>query len=878
MVAKADGDVAAALDHRLSEVQKVGPVGRNGPDAAEMRVVVRGEKVDECIQTAPCARMAGNQAALGEKEFGEDGSRKYAGCREGLEESQGRDTPDGRHRESANSTGACREALERTHRVVVDEIITAYAGIALRPDREGSAGEIERNEIGTRRLVLGHAFDVGEPRVEIGQRIGAERRHHQDIAALPDFPCGLRVERRISARCSRLRVPRVVVDDGGAGITTAGCVFADLVGRKRNMGVRLPRCVFVEPCVDDQLFQSSSFRGAGSILRCRQTGWPWRFEMARLGDLIPRGGVRFSSDGAVRSRRPAVCAEIRAPRTGDFEMKRALVILLVTALLGGAAVWLKRDKVLLAVLKFRSATAYEVAANRPIPWSKGPAAAEAFAGERPPNIILIVADDLGYNDLSAYGGGVAGGRVATPHIDQLAAGGVRFGQSYSGASTCAPSRAMMMTGRYPTRTGFEFTPTPAGMSKMVNLVSRTMDRTLPPSVFDAEAEADQPPFAEKGLPAAEVTIAEMLQEKGYYTAHIGKWHLGRAPGMAPHDQGFEDSLLMASGLYLPESDPGVVNAKLAFDPIDQFLWSSMTFANSFNSGDADRFEPGGYLTDYWTDESIRVIEANQNRPFFLYLAHWGTHTPLQATREDYEAVGDIQPHRLRVYAAMVRALDRSVGRIMDTLEETGLADNTVVLFTSDNGGPGYLGLPDVNSPFRGWKITMFEGGLRVPLFVHWPAKIAPGSVVQTPVAHIDLMPTLAAMADAPLPRDVEIDGENLLPLALSEPGSQWSRETLFWQNGHYQVVRHGDWKLQVNDRPGDGRQHWLFDLASDPTEQNNLAQIREDKRAELAALLDAHQASSRGPLYPHTVQMPVMIDKTLAEAYVEGDEYVYTPN
>ncbi|GIR71678.1 MAG: hypothetical protein CM15mP74_29290 [Halieaceae bacterium] len=138
------------------------------------------------------------------------------------------------------------------------------------------------------------------------------------------------------------------------------------------------------------------------------------------------------------------------------------------------------------------------------------------------------------------------------------------------------------------------------------------------------------------------------------------------------------------------------------------------------------FEPGGYLTDYWTDESIKVIKANRNRPFFLYLAHWGIHTPLQATRADYEAVGDIQPHRLRVYAAMTRALDRSVGRVMAALEEEGLADNTIVVFTSDNGGAGYVGLAEVNAPYRGWKITYFEGGIRVPLFVKWPAQIAAG--------------------------------------------------------------------------------------------------------------------------------------------------------
>jgi hypothetical protein len=192
---------------------------------------------------------------------------------------------------------------------------------------------------------------------------------------------------------------------------------------------------------------------------------------------------------------------------------------------------------------------------------------------------------------------------------------------------------------------------------------------------------------------------------------VGNWNLGRDNGMAPHQQDFDDSLLMSGGLYLPEDDSNVVNA----DPIDQFLWAAMTYANSFISGDANRFKAKGYLTDYWTDESVNVIKANKNRPFFLYLAHWGPHTPLQATREDYEAVGDIKPHRKRVYAGMVRAIDRSVGRILDTLEEEGLSDNTMVIFTSDNGGAGYIGIPEVNQPFRGWKITMFEGGLRVPM-------------------------------------------------------------------------------------------------------------------------------------------------------------------
>ena len=559
-------------------------------------------------------------------------------------------------------------------------------------------------------------------------------------------------------------------------------------------------------------------------------------------------------------------------------MKKPLIVLSIVAVIAGGVVWSKQIDILLAVIKYKSASAYKIAENREIPWQQGPAEPVMLGGEQPPNIILIVADDLGYNDISTFGGGVAGGQLKTPGIDRLAAEGVVFRQSYSGASTCAPSRGMMMTGRYPTRTGYEFTPTPPGMGKMVSRIFADGDSNLPPNFYDESLEASQPPYELKGLPASELTIAELLKDQGYYTAHIGKWHLGRGNGMAAHQQGFDDSLLMASGLYLPEDDPNVVNARLSFDPIDQFLWARLTYANSFNTGDQGRFKPDGYLTDYWTDESIRVIKANKNRPFFLYLAHWGTHTPLQATREDYEAVGDIKPHRQRVYAAMVRALDRSVTRILDTLEAEGLADNTLVVFTSDNGGPGYIGIDNVNSPYRGWKITMFEGGLRVPMFVKWPAKIAPGTTVENPVAHIDMMPTLAAAAGAIIPANIAIDGLDLLPLAMDESAADWRRETLFWQNGHYRVVRHGDWKLQVNNRLTDGLQRWLYNLRDDPTEQNNLAASRTDKLTELSALLAAHQAGAREPLYESTMQFPVMVDKTLAEKFVEGDEYVYTPN
>ncbi len=556
-------------------------------------------------------------------------------------------------------------------------------------------------------------------------------------------------------------------------------------------------------------------------------------------------------------------------------LKKIFIGVLIAIIAAGILGWFNRTAILThLVLNRAKANHVAIADHQPVTWQQGPEVAAAPISERPPNIVFILLDDFGYNDLSTFGGGVADGRVPTPNIDRLAASGAIYSQAYSGTGTCAPSRAMLMTGRYPTRTGFEFTPTPDGMSSVISTISNGMDRRALPKIETTRGiDEGALPYEDQGLPGSEITIAELLKEQDYHTVHIGKWHLGRRADFLPNAQGFDESLLMQSGLFLAEDDPDVVNAKLDFDPIDKFLWAAMQYAASFNGGEP--FEPGGYLTDWWTDESLNVIEANKNRPFFLYLAHWAPHTPLQATKEDYEAVGDLEPHRLRVYAAMIHALDRSVGRVMDKLEAEGLADNTIIVLSSDNGGAGYIGLPEVNAPYRGWKITLFEGGIRVPMFVNWPARIAPGTIVDTPVAHIDLLPTLAAAAGAELPQDRIIDGQNILPEATGEGLIERPNGALFWQSGFYQVVRAGDWKLQV-----DGRQNksWLFELGTDPTEQVNLSAERPEKLAELTALLADHHADSVGPLYPHKLESPIMIDKTINQAATPEDEYITWPN
>jgi uncharacterized sulfatase len=546
---------------------------------------------------------------------------------------------------------------------------------------------------------------------------------------------------------------------------------------------------------------------------------------------------------------------------------RTLVVIAALVGLG----WFFREAILLEMVAVAARSRDPVGPHREVAWSSGPASAATPVARRLPNIVLIVADDLGWNDLTFGGGGVAGGTVPTPHIDSIAAEGVQFTRAYSGNGTCAPSRAAIMSGRYPTRFGFEFTPTPPGMLQLVSRLGNPGRIRKPITYFDERGD-QAVPYEEMGMPAGEITLAETLASAGYHTVHIGKWHLGRANGMAPQDQGFDESLLMASGLYLPEDDPGVVNSKQDFDPIDKFLWAGMQYAARFNGSDS--FAPGGYLTDYYTDEAIRVIEANKHRPFFLYLAHWAPHTPLQATRADYDALSHIENHRLRVYAAMIRALDRGVGRVLDALERNGLADNTLVLFTSDNGGAHYIGLPEVNQPFRGWKISFFEGGIHVPLFARWPASIRAGTRYYEPVHHFDIYATAAAAARAQMPTDRPMDGVDLLAFVRGEKSGA-PHQRLFWRQGHYQVVLDDGWKLQVTDRP---EATWLFDIRSDPTEQRNVAVEQPERVAVMRAKLAAHNAMQVAPAWPSLIEVPINIDKDITQPDAPDDEHVYWPN
>lgn len=546
---------------------------------------------------------------------------------------------------------------------------------------------------------------------------------------------------------------------------------------------------------------------------------------------------------------------------------RALAAVAVGLVLAGAALWwLRFDLIIL----FARAQQPRIEANHPIAWSRGPGAPPA--GRRPPNVVFILADDLGYNDVTLNGGGVAGGAVTTPNIDAIAREGVAFANGYAGDATCAPSRAAIMTGRYATRFGFEFTPTPVAFSRVVG--GHAGDR-LHPSRFNA-AEVKNAPKDDntEAVPSSEITLAETLRTRGYHTIHLGKWHLGGVKGARPEDQGFNESLGFMAGaaLYAPVGHPSVVESRQSFDPIDKFLWGALPYAVQFNGGKP--FHPKAYMTDYLTDEAVKAIDANRNRPFFLYLAYNAVHTPLQAPKADYDALSGIKDHRLRVYAAMVRNLDRNIGRVLQALKDRGLDDDTLVIFTSDNGGANYIGLPDINRPYRGWKATFFEGGIHVPFLMRWPGQLPAGTVYREPVGHVDIFATAADAAGAVPPGDRVIDGVDLVPFVKGRATGA-PHKALYWRSGRYKTVLAGGWKLQVAQEPD---KVWLFDLSSDPTERHDLSKVRPDKVRELQGVLAGLDRQMARPGWPSLLSGAIYLDHPGGVPAKAEDEYVYWDN
>jgi arylsulfatase A-like enzyme len=544
-------------------------------------------------------------------------------------------------------------------------------------------------------------------------------------------------------------------------------------------------------------------------------------------------------------------------------MAKKLMVSLVVLIVSGFVAWEYKVNILVwAIPKISNVTVQE---NIPTTWSKGP---DTPVDDNRPNIILILADDMGYNDISIHNGGAADGTLQTKNIDALAKSGILFTRGYAANATCAPSRASIMTGKYPTRFGYEFTPIPSLGRTVLRWLAEEDNFELKQRI-DREVVSNMPPFMEQGMPTEQITIAEVLRDAGYYTAHIGKWHLGHEYGMDPMSQGFQDSLGLVGPLYLPEDHPDVVNAR--FDTrIDKMIWGIGQYSANFNGGDL--FAPDKYVTDYYTDEALKVIENNKNRPFFLYLSHWAIHNPLQALRSDFEQMSHMHGHNLQVYSGMINSLDRSVGKIIEKLKELDIYGKTLIIFTSDNGGANYIELNDINKPYRGWKISFFDGGIRVPYIISWPDEINPGKKSENAVHHFDIFPTILRAAG--IESTDELDGVDLMPFIKNDSSSK-PHKTLFWRSGNHQSVLHENWKYIISKKENF---RWLFDTSADPTEKNNLVDSYPDVVKQIEELLVEFNSEQKDPLFPSSYDAPIMIDKYDGKEYEEGDEYIYWSN
>jgi len=423
-----------------------------------------------------------------------------------------------------------------------------------------------------------------------------------------------------------------------------------------------------------------------------------------------------------------------------------------------------------------------------------PAAAPAAR----PNVIIILADDLGFGDIGANGGDV----VDTPNIDALASAGMRFTSGYVTAAVCAPSRAGLFTGRHQQSFGYEYNPRAR---------------------------------REVGVPAEVRMIPDVLRQAGYRTGLIGKWHLGETAENHPLNRGFDEFFGFVAGGngYLSEVGEG---DEWMEDPVPGSRpgFKAMALERGF-----ERLPPQpGYLTDILSREAVAFIEQNRDEPFFLALTHFAPHTPLQATGEYLARYAHIEDQATRIYSAMVAALDDSVGAIVETLERHGLTEQTLVIFTSDNGCAAYIGEGRCsNTPFSGFKATYFEGGIRVPMIAAWSGRLPAGAVVDEPVASFDW--TVSALAAAGLPwHDAGYDGVDLMPwLTGSAPAP---RTGMRWRTSPNYAIRDGDWKL-INLERADrgGFRQLLFNLAQDPGETRDLVSAHPEVVARLEALFAA---------------------------------------
>lgn len=435
-----------------------------------------------------------------------------------------------------------------------------------------------------------------------------------------------------------------------------------------------------------------------------------------------------------------------------------------------------------------------------------------------PNVVLLLADDLGYGELSCQGGD-----IPTPAIDALAASGVRCTAGYVTASYCSPSRAGLLAGRLQTRFGHENNPTGAA--------------NCDPSI---------------GLPIGELTLADRLREQGYATSLIGKWHLGGTPEFHPLRRGFDEffGFLHEGHTYAPAGGDELVTwlrrrtlpggGDGRWRNANGSLWLSTHMQHNEPPYDADNPVLRGsqpvdeplYFTDAITREARAFIRRNRQRPFFLMASYSAVHSPMQALRSDVQQFASIDDVHRRIFAGMLHRLDQSVGGIMAELKEQRLLDRTLIVFLSDNGGPTKE-LTSSNRPLRGGKGNLYEGGIRVPFIFHWPGGLPSGEVYDHPVLACDIAATALASTGADI-APAATDGVNLLPRLAGEDESN-PHDELYWRMGRRGALRSGRWKLILTGDPNNRRRE-LYDIDADLQESRDLA----DREPDIASSLEHH--------------------------------------
>jgi len=418
-----------------------------------------------------------------------------------------------------------------------------------------------------------------------------------------------------------------------------------------------------------------------------------------------------------------------------------------------------------------------------------------------PNIVLIVADDLGYGDVG-FSGSV---QIRTPHLDRLAREGVTFTQGYVTAPVCSPSRAGFLTGRRQVRFGYDN-----------NLVGHSPG-------FDPE-------YA--GLPTSERTIADRLRDLDYVSGLIGKWHLGSRPQFHPLERGFDEfwGFLGGSHSYFPAESEKT---------LDQDPWQlDVPMECSYGPS-----RPLTYLTDDIGDEAVGFVRRHAERPFFLYVSFNAPHTPMEALEEDLQLYGHVEDAHRRTYCAMVHRLDVNVGRILQALDDEGLARRTLVAFISDNGGPVDANA-SINAPLNGQKGILLEGGVRVPFVLRWTGTLPEGSTFPDPVSTLDFLPTFVRAAGGTLPASGELDGVDLLPY-LDGRADGRPHEDMRWRFTISAALREGDWKLvRLPDRLP-----LLFDLSRDVSERTDVALQNLDRTRAMLERLGTWDVALPHPVF-----------------------------